>query len=86
MIVNEKITFVSISTCGADISNAANTAYWTADVADDVSAYQGRIIIEQFERMAGLLGYRVEKIEQPVEDFAEAIGDIEALAAREVAK
>lgn len=86
MIVKEKITFVSISTCGTDISNAANTAYWTADVADGVCAYQGGIIIEQFEKLAGLLGYRVEKIDDRIEDFAEALGEIEALAAREVAK
>lgn len=71
MIVEDKIDFVRLCSLGGDISNAANTAYWTAERDDSCSAYQGRIIIEQFEKIAALLGYRVEKIEQPV-DASEA--------------
>lgn len=66
MIVNEKIHFASISDCANYLSKAAHDAYWTDRDSIRLAHHEGTIITE-FQKIAVLLGYRVEKIEQPVE-------------------
>lgn len=71
MIVNDRIDFCSVSLRGNQISNAAHAAYWTASMdgerGNSSLEFHERDIMEAFNKLAASLGYRVEKIEQPVE-------------------
>jgi len=67
MIVNTRLDFTRISFEADRISSAGHVAYWTMHSQPTVAGMMESNIIECFEKMAELLGYRVEKIEQPVE-------------------
>lgn len=67
MIVKDRLDFVSITCHASDMSASAHTAYWTANTDEGLCAYHGKSVIQSFEKIAALLGYRVEKILQPVE-------------------
>ena len=90
MIVNERTDFCTVSLRAGQMSNAAHAAYWTAcmdgERGNSSLEFHERDIIETFQKLADVLGYRVEKIDDRIAEFAEALGEIEALAAREVAK
>lgn len=66
MIVKEKLDFSRISDCAGYLSKAAYVAYWTDGNSVRLAHHEG-VIIAEFNKLAATLGYRVEKIEQPVE-------------------
>lgn len=84
MIVNERTDFCTVSLRAGQISNAAHAAYWTAcmdgERGNSSLEFHERGIIETFHKLADVLGFRVEKIDDRLEEFSDA------LAAREVAK
>lgn len=69
MIVKRAEDYVGLTGQGNKLANAGHAAYWLGCQTSDVfgASTQDRNIIEAFTEIAALLGYRVEKIGQPVE-------------------
>lgn len=71
MIVKDHVDFVTVSLRANQIGNAGHAAYWTAcmdgERGNSSLEFHERDIIETFQKLADVLGYRVEKIDQPVE-------------------
>ena len=69
MIVKRDEDYVGLTYQGNKIANSGHAAYWLRCQTTEVfgAGSQDAQIIEAFTEMAALLGYRVEKIEQPVE-------------------
>jgi|GEM_PF-6264316 len=67
MIVNKRIDYTKLAYEADRISSSGHVAYWTSGRQETVAIMVEDTIVESFKQIAGLLGYRVEKIEQPVE-------------------
>lgn len=67
MIVTRKSDLLRIASDADNISRCAHLVYWTTDKQPTIAIMMEDNITESFQRIAELLGYRVEKIEQPVE-------------------
>lgn len=67
MIVNKRIDYTKVAYEADRISSSGHVAYWNTDKQPTVAIMMEDTIVESFQKIAELIGYRVEKIEQPVE-------------------
>jgi hypothetical protein len=68
MIVKQTVDYVGLTYQGNKLANAGNAAYWLRSQEDEGAigvGTQDTHIIEAFNEIAALLGYRVEKVRQP---------------------
>ena len=69
MIVKQEVDYSGLTYQGNKLANSANAAYWLYCQTTEVfgAKHQDAHILEAFTEIAALLGFRVEKIEQPAE-------------------
>lgn len=67
MIVKTKLNYTKLAYEADRISSSGHVAYWTSGRQETVTIMMEDTIVESFKQLADILGYRVEKIEQPVE-------------------
>jgi hypothetical protein len=64
----KNIDHVRVHLAAREIAESAHVAYWLDGENNQVRDHHLRSVSEEFAKLAGLLGYRIEKIEeQPAE-------------------
>lgn len=64
MIVSRKGDYSRVACEAQAISDAARVCYWTNDKQPTVTAMMEGDIVEGFTKIAALLGYKLEKIDE----------------------
>ena len=64
MIVSRIGDYIRIALHAQNIADSANVAYWTRDKQQAVTTMKEDDIVSDFKRIAALLGYRIERIEE----------------------
>ena len=64
MIVSSNGDYTRIAIHAQHIADAANVAYWTKDRQPQVTKMKEDDIVADFQKLAWLMGYRLERIEE----------------------